>query len=64
MLGPAEDLLAGVHGPLSDAQRAQVEILHRNAGRLLKLVNALLDFSRIEAGPRAGVVRADRPDRR
>jgi len=50
MLGPAADLLAGAHGPLSDAQRRQVEILQRNAGRLLKLVNALLDFSRIEAG--------------
>ncbi len=50
MLGPAEDLLAGAHGPLTDSQRAQVDILHRNAGRLLKLVNALLDFSRMEAG--------------
>ena len=34
--------------------------VHRNGLRLLKLVNTLLDFSRIEAGPRAGVVRADR----
>ena len=50
MLGPAEELLADAHGQLSETQRVQVEILHRNAGRLLKLVNALLDFSRIEAG--------------
>ena len=50
MLGPAEDLLNDVHGELSERQRGQVDILHRNAGRLLKLVNALLDFSRIEAG--------------
>ena len=50
MLGPAEDLLTEVHGRLTGPQRAQVDILHRNAGRLLKLVNALLDFSRIEAG--------------
>ena len=50
MLGPAEELLAEVHGGLTGPQRAQVDILHRNAGRLLKLVNALLDFSRIEAG--------------
>jgi signal transduction histidine kinase len=50
MLGPAEDLLSGRHDPLTDGQRAQVDILRRNAGRLLKLVNALLDFSRIEAG--------------
>ena len=50
MLGPAEELLAEVHGRLTGPQRAQVDILHRNAGRLLKLVNTLLDFSRIEAG--------------
>jgi signal transduction histidine kinase len=50
MLGPSADLLAGAHGALSQPQRAQLEIVHRNARRLLKLVNALLDFSRIEAG--------------
>jgi signal transduction histidine kinase len=50
MLGPVEDLLAEVNGPLTDSQRSEVEILRRNAGRLLKLVNELLDFSRIEAG--------------
>ena len=50
MLGPVEDLLAEVNGPLTDSQRTEVEILRRNAGRLLKLVNELLDFSRIEAG--------------
>jgi signal transduction histidine kinase len=50
MLGPAEDLLAEANGPLTDGQRRDVEIFRRNAGRLLKLVNALLDFSRIEAG--------------
>ena len=31
-------------------QRARFELAHRNALRLLKLVNTLLDFSRIEAG--------------
>ncbi|MGB2714121.1 MAG: ATP-binding protein [Vicinamibacterales bacterium] len=50
MLGPVENLLAGTNGPLTPNQRQDVEILRRNAGRLLKLVNALLDFSRIEAG--------------
>ncbi len=30
--------------------RERVELLHRNAQRLLKLVNTLLEFSRIEAG--------------
>jgi signal transduction histidine kinase len=50
MLGPIENLLADAGDPMTAAQRNQVEILQRNAGRLLKLVNALLDFSRIEAG--------------
>jgi signal transduction histidine kinase len=50
IVGPTEDLLQERHGSLTDAQRQHLEVLHRNAGRLLKLVNALLDFSRIEAG--------------
>lgn len=49
MLGPIEDTLAEKHA-LSPEQRERTEILHRNALRLLKLVNTLLDFSRIEAG--------------
>ncbi|MBD2309371.1 response regulator [Chroococcidiopsis sp. FACHB-1243] len=36
--------------PLSSSQRERLELAHRNANRLLKLVNTLLDFSRIEAG--------------
>jgi PAS domain S-box-containing protein len=47
MLGPTEDALA------SDPQHLSGESLktvHRNALRLLKLVNTLLDFSRLEAG--------------
>ena len=50
MLGPTEDLLAGAQGELSSPQRAQLELLRRNELRLQRLVNALLDFSRIEAG--------------
>ncbi|ATB37686.1 hypothetical protein CYFUS_003111 [Cystobacter fuscus] len=50
MLGPTQDLLAGRAGPLSGAVRTELEVLHRNAGRLLRLVNTLLDFSRLEAG--------------
>jgi len=48
MLGPLEDALEGdaAHGEL----RAQVALAHRNGVRLLRLVNSLLDFSRIEAG--------------
>ncbi len=48
MLGPLEDALATENLPA--AQREQLEMAHRNALRLLRLVNSLLDFSRIEAG--------------
>jgi PAS domain S-box-containing protein len=50
MLGPAEDALADAESTLSDAQRERVELIHRNGLRLQRLVNTLLDFSRIEAG--------------
>jgi PAS domain S-box-containing protein len=49
--------LSLIIGPLSDAQKRkeglnseQLDLVHRNSLRLLKLVNSLLDFSRIEAG--------------
>lgn len=50
MLAPLEDLLADGADPLSPTQRDRLEIAQRNSLRLLKLVNTLLDFSRIEAG--------------
>ncbi|WP_375755248.1 ATP-binding protein [Corallococcus exercitus] len=50
ILGPLEESLADTSAPLPPAQRARQELTHRNALRLLKLVNSLLDFSRIEAG--------------
>jgi PAS domain S-box-containing protein len=50
MLGPLEDVLARVDGALTAADRDDLQVVHRNGLRLLKLVNTLLDFSRIEAG--------------
>jgi signal transduction histidine kinase len=50
LMGPLEEALASKTPPLSDGHRAALEISHRNALRLLKLVNALLDFSRVESG--------------
>lgn len=54
MLGPVEDVLNNTGEVLSARQRSQLEVAHRNALRLLKLVNTLLDFSRIEAGRAQG----------
>ena len=50
MLGPAEDALADQAQPLPARQQERVAVIYRNCLRLLKLVNTLLDFSRIEAG--------------
>jgi signal transduction histidine kinase len=50
MLAPLEDVLGRpAADPLSE-HRELVQVAHRNGVRLLKLVNTLLDFSRIEAG--------------
>jgi diguanylate cyclase (GGDEF)-like protein len=49
MLGPLEDEL-GERERLPQARRERIEIAHRNGMRLLKLVNVLLDFARIEGG--------------
>jgi PAS domain S-box-containing protein len=50
LVGPLEDGLADVGTPLPPVHRERQEVAHRNALRLLRLVNTLLDFSRIEAG--------------
>ncbi|PTA68393.1 ATP-binding protein [Deinococcus arcticus] len=50
MLGPLEDLLTGELGPLAPAQLQTLQLAHRNSLRLLRLVNSLLDFSRLESG--------------
>ncbi|HEY3619247.1 MAG TPA: response regulator [Candidatus Sulfotelmatobacter sp.] len=50
MLGPLEDLIASAGARLEAEDQEQLTVIHRNGLRLLKLVNSLLDFSRIEAG--------------
>ena len=50
MLSPLEELLAKSADKVLLENRALIEVAHRNSLRLLKLVNSLLDFSRIEAG--------------
>ncbi len=50
LMGPLEEALASTDPSLPDEHRRALTVAHRNALRLLKLVNTLLDFSRIEAG--------------
>jgi signal transduction histidine kinase len=49
IMGPVDDSLADRDNPLAFAQRQRMMLIHNNALRLLKLVNSLLDFSRLEA---------------
>lgn len=48
MLGPIEALIG--HDSLPDDAVESLRLIHRNGLRLRKLVNSMLDFSRIEAG--------------
>ena len=53
MLGPLEELkheFGGARDSQSRQPYQQIDLIQRNGLRLLKLVNTLLDFSRIEAG--------------
>jgi signal transduction histidine kinase len=50
MLGPLDDLLARSQTHLSPTAKEQLDLVSRNGARLLRLVNTLLDFSRMEAG--------------
>jgi signal transduction histidine kinase len=50
MLAPLDAMLGGEFGELSEVQRSYLETMHKNALRLLKLINNLLDFAKIESG--------------
>ncbi|WP_342112100.1 ATP-binding protein [Methylobacterium sp. SI9] len=50
MLSPLEEILAKPPGGVLPDNRALATVAHRNGLRLLRLVNGLLDFSRVEAG--------------
>ncbi|MGD0300383.1 MAG: ATP-binding protein [Bryobacteraceae bacterium] len=50
LLSPVEELLAQQRTAQDPEQRQLLELVHRNGLRLQRLVNTLLDFSRIEAG--------------
>lgn len=50
MLSPLEELLHQLNDRLQPEERSSLQLVQRNGLRLQKLVNTLLDFSRIEAG--------------
>ncbi|PSB03214.1 diguanylate cyclase [Merismopedia glauca CCAP 1448/3] len=50
MLAPLEEILPDCSSLLPPEHCEQLQMVHRNGLRLLKLVNTLLDFSRLEAG--------------
>ncbi|WP_457652411.1 ATP-binding protein [Rhodocaloribacter sp.] len=49
-IGPLENALTGRYGSLSETLRRQMEIMLRNSRRLLRLINQLLDLSKLESG--------------
>ena len=55
LLGPVDDALSDREHPLPGVHHQRLELAHHNALRLLRLVNALLDFSRHEAGRQKAV---------
>jgi signal transduction histidine kinase len=50
MQGYARMLTMGIGGPLNDTQRQFVQVINNNVDRMGKLVNDLLEISRLEAG--------------
>ncbi|MEO1570442.1 MAG: two-component regulator propeller domain-containing protein [Bacteroidota bacterium] len=49
-LGPLDDVRAGHYGTVPDAMDTQLSLARTNAGRVLTLINEILDVSRLEAG--------------
>jgi len=49
-IGPIEDLLAGLHGPLREDAAEQLHLALRSSNRVLRQVNQLLDLARAESG--------------
>jgi signal transduction histidine kinase len=50
LAGYAQLLDMGVHGPLNNQQREQVQRMQRNQEHLLNLINDVLNFAKLEAG--------------
>jgi PAS domain S-box-containing protein len=50
ILGFSELLLAGMRGPLNEKQTRDIQLIQASGEHLLKLINDILDVSKIEAG--------------
>ncbi|MEZ4700702.1 MAG: ATP-binding protein [Rhodothermales bacterium] len=50
IIGPIENALNGTYGAVDDRLGRQLDIMRRNALRLMRLINQLLDLSKLEAG--------------
>jgi signal transduction histidine kinase/ligand-binding sensor domain-containing protein/CheY-like chemotaxis protein/AraC-like DNA-binding protein len=50
ILGPLKSLLDGRHGALSPEARGQGDLMLRNTQRLLRLINQILDLTKLQAG--------------
>lgn len=50
ILGPLQTLLAREHGALPEGTRAELDVVLRNAWRLARMVNDVLDFTKAEEG--------------
>ncbi len=49
-LGPLEQILKGRYGEISNELRKQLEVIEHNQGRLLGLINQILDLTKFESG--------------
>ena len=49
-LGPLENILGGAYGSVEKPVRKQLALMRRSARHLLRLINQLLDLSKLEAG--------------
>jgi len=53
IVGPLESLLSGAEGQLEERHRSRLELMSRNAKRLLRLISQLLDLSRLDVRGKA-----------